>query len=81
MYTLFVTAAGIYTGNSLTSLPELGGLTALTELAVAGNQLKALPNSLAACTALSFLFANGNRITRLPPGLEALQVGAAGLCH
>ncbi len=57
----------------LTALPpEIGQLTALTELRLYNNQLTALPPELSQLTALTALLLDSNQLTALPPELGQL---------
>lgn len=57
----------------LTALPpEIGQLTALTELYLWGNQLTALPPEIGRLTALTVLHLSGNQLTALPPEIGQL---------
>ena len=51
-------------GLGLTALPpEIGQLTAVTELSLEGNQLTALPPEIGQLTALTELYLNDNQLT------------------
>ena len=56
-----------WSSRGLTELPpEIGRLTRLEKLNLAGNELSSLPAELAACTALRTLFFLNNRFTAIP---------------
>ncbi len=58
---------------ALTQLPpEIGKLTALTELSLDGNQLTQLPPEIGKLTALTELWLSGNQLTQLPPEIGKL---------
>jgi len=62
----------------LAALPEsLGGLTALTELYLQGNQLTALPEWLGGLTALTGLILRGNPLVSPPGDVVAARSDAA----
>jgi len=52
--------------------PEIGQLTALTELYLNGNQLSSLPPEIGQLTALTELYLNDNQLSSLPPELQRL---------
>ncbi|MEM1331540.1 MAG: COR domain-containing protein, partial [Planctomycetota bacterium] len=54
--------------------PELGALTALTELRLNNNQLSSVPPELGALTALKALSLSNNQLSSVPPELGALTV-------
>jgi internalin A len=60
-------------GLGLTRLPpEIGQLTALSELYLHRNQLRSLPPEIGQLTALSALFLNNNQLSSLPPEIGQL---------
>jgi internalin A len=52
--------------------PEIGRLTALTELNLTDNELTALPREISRLTALTELNLSGNKLTALPPEIGRL---------
>ncbi|MCE4554591.1 leucine-rich repeat-containing protein kinase family protein [Roseateles cellulosilyticus] len=62
----------ILTDNRLARLPEELGRRPLQKVALAGNRLQALPESLAACTTLELLRISANGLQGLPDGLLQL---------
>ncbi len=52
--------------------PEIGQLTALTELELNRNQFTAVPPEIAQLAALTTLFLDGNQLTALPPEIGQL---------
>ena len=62
-----------WANRGLTALPEeIGSLTRLEKLNLAGNELSDLPEALASCTALRTLFFLNNRFTAVPSVLGRL---------
>jgi len=60
-------------GMGLTHLPpEIGQLTALTELHLGANQLATLPPEIGQLTALTVLFLHSNQLASLPPEIGQL---------
>jgi internalin A len=61
------------TGLGLSAIPpEIGQLTALTELYVFDNQLTVLPPEIGQLTALTTLYVSNNQLTALPPEIGQL---------
>ena len=73
-------------GNRLTTLPEVGALTALVKLAAFGNALESLPASIGSLASLQHLWLQGNQLSTLPPSVCRLEVrprpgSCRGLCR
>ncbi len=52
--------------------PEIGQLTALTELLLSGNQLSSVPPEIGQLTALTELLLSGNQLSSVPPEIGQL---------
>ena len=62
----------VLTDNAVEALPDDIGQRPLQKLMLAGNRLRALPDSLAACTTLELLRIAANALDELPPWLAEL---------
>lgn len=62
----------VLTDNRIESLPEEIGALPLQKLMLAGNRLRALPASLAACATLELLRISANELSALPDWLSGL---------
>jgi internalin A len=61
-------------GNQLTSLPpEIGQLSALTELRLYANRLNSLPPGIGTLSALNLLDLSSNKLTALPPEIGQIS--------